>query len=52
MLLTLPLGAVESLADDGHGAAKPGVTIKALVNSTHEWDGQPLPDPIALSPRH
>ena len=44
MLLTLPLGAGEIRADDGHGAEKLGVTIKELVNSTKEWDGQPLPN--------
>ena len=44
MLLALPLGATEIRADDGHGAEKLGVTIKELVNSTKEWDGQPLPD--------
>ena len=44
MLLTLPLGAGEIRADDGHGAEKLGVTIKELVNSTKEWDGQSLPE--------
>ena len=44
MLLTLPLGAGEIHADDGHGAEKLGVTIKELVNSTKEWDGQSLPE--------
>ena len=44
MLLALPLGARDIRADDGHGAEKLGVTIKELVNSTKEWDGQPLPD--------
>ena len=44
MLLTLPLGAGEIRADDGHGAGKLGVTIKELVNSTKEWDGQSLPE--------
>ena len=44
MLLALPLGATEIRTDDGHGAEKLGVTIKELVNSTREWDGQPLPD--------
>ena len=34
MLLTLPLGAGEIRADDGHGAEKLGVTIKA-VSYTH-----------------
>ena len=44
ILLTLPLGAGEIRADDGHGAEKLGVTIKELVNSTKEWDGQSLPE--------
>ena len=44
MLLTLPIGAGEIRADDGHGAEKLGVTIKELVNSTKEWDGQSLPE--------
>ena len=44
MLLTLPLGVGEIRADDGHGAEKLGVTIKELVNSTKEWDGQSLPE--------
>ena len=44
MLLTLPLGAGEIRADDVHGAEKLGVTIKELVNSTKEWDGQSLPE--------
>ena len=44
MLLTLPLGAGEIRADDGHGAEKLGVTIKELVNSTKELDGQSLPE--------
>jgi len=44
MLLALPLSARDIRADDGHGAEKLGVTIKELVNSTKEWDGQPLPD--------
>ena len=43
MLLALPLSARDIRADDGHGAEKLGVTIKELVNSTKEWDGQPLP---------
>ena len=44
MLLALPLSARDIRADDGHGAEKLGVTTKELVNSTKEWDGQPLPD--------
>ena len=43
MLLALPLSPLEVRADDGHGAEKLGVTIKELVNSTEEWDGQSLP---------
>ena len=43
MLLALPLSARDIRADDGHGAEKLGVTIKELVNSTKEWDGQSLP---------
>ena len=43
MLLALPLSAREIRADDGHGAEKLGVTIKELVNSSKEWDGQSLP---------
>ncbi|WP_413440130.1 cupin domain-containing protein [Synechococcus sp. MIT S1220] len=43
MLLALPLSPLEVRADDGHGAEKLGVTIKELVNSTKEWDGQSLP---------
>ena len=43
MLLALPLSARDIRADDGHGAEKLGVTTKELVNSTKEWDGQPLP---------
>ena len=43
MLLALPLSPLEISADDGHGAEKLGVTVKELVNSTKEWDGQSLP---------
>ena len=43
VLLALPYSPLEIRADDGHGAEKLGVTIKELVNSTKEWDGQPLP---------
>ena len=43
MLLALPLSARDIRADDGHGAEKLGVTIKELVNSTKEWNGQSLP---------
>ena len=43
LLLALPLSPLEIRADDGHGATGLGVTIKELVNSTKEWDGQSLP---------
>ena len=43
MLLALPLSARDVRSDDGHGAEKLGVTIKELVDSTKEWDGQSLP---------
>ena len=43
VLLALPLSPLEIRADDGHGAEELGVTIKELVNSTKEWDGQSLP---------
>ena len=43
VLLALPLNPLEIRADDGHGAKELGVTIKELVNSTKEWDGQSLP---------
>ena len=42
MLLALPLSPLEIRVDDGHGAEELGVTIKELVNSTKEWDGQSL----------
>ena len=42
MLLALPLSARDIRADDSHVAEKLGVTIKELVNSTKEWDGQSL----------
>ena len=51
MLLALPLSARDIRADDGHGAEKLGVTIKELVNSTTEWDGQSLPD-YPVGPAH
>ena len=43
VLLALPCSPLQIRADDGHGAKQLGVTIKELVNSTKEWDGQPLP---------
>ena len=43
VLLALPLNPLAIRADDGHGAEKLGVTVKELVNSTKEWDGQSLP---------
>ena len=43
VLLALPISPLEIRADDGHGAEELGVTIKELVNSTKEWDGQSLP---------
>ena len=43
LLLALPFSPLEIRADDGHGATGLGVTIKELVNSTKEWDGQSLP---------
>ena len=43
VLLALPLSPLDIRADDGHGAVKLGVTVKELVNSTKEWDGQSLP---------
>ena len=43
ILLALPLSVRDIRADDGHGAENLGVTIKELVDSTKEWDGQSLP---------
>ena len=43
VLLALPLSPLDIRADDGHGAKNLGVTIKELVNSTKEWNGNLLP---------
>ena len=43
ILLALPLSVRDIRADDGHGAGNLGVTIKELVDSSKEWDGQSLP---------
>ena len=41
--LALPFTIQPTKAHDGHGAAKLGVKVKELANSSKEWDGNRLP---------
>lgn len=44
LLFTVPFAAEPAYSHDGHGAAKLGVKVKELANSSKEWDGNLLPN--------
>ena len=44
LLFSVPLTAEPAYSHDGHGAAKLGVKVKELANSSKEWDGNLLPN--------
>ncbi len=44
LLFTVQFAAEPACSHDGHGAAKLGVKVKELANSSKEWDGNLLPN--------